>query len=311
MHNKVADVIPFHLLPSALQERAIRYWDVRRKLLSESRPRSSSSILMNLIQESPDDTTDEDTTPLRPFGKHHDDIPPLPPASQFKSIDELAKSIQSRVKEGDVQAWNMLYKAFLPYVTAITRHELYYYPDAVDDVANDVMNWLHSKGVADWDEGTGLMTWLKQVVKFKCMNWGEKYGKHTFPMTQIGDEHQDDNEEGDVNYAVSGVTGVHPDFEAERSHGHDLDPSEKVGRAEEVKLFMKTMSKIISELPEEESTVMNLSAFEGLTIKEIAAKLDWKESKVKSRLENARWHTREWLLNNPEMSKLMKFVMNG
>jgi RNA polymerase sigma-70 factor (ECF subfamily) len=220
------------------------------------------------------------------------------PTLEFDSIDDLAKHLQARVKAGDEEAWRQLERAFFPYVKALALQNLYYYPELADEMAQDSLLEMHKK-IAQWEDGTGLMTWLKYIVRGKCYNAEDKEKNHN-PLSKVAvdDTPQSENEEGDVHFA----TAVAQD--------DTLPPDKAVERDDEVNHFMDAIHRMLNSLPEEEARVMLMYAFEEIPQQEIAEKLGWKLSKVKARLENARFYAKRWLESNPEMGKVMSFIRN-
>jgi len=313
LHDSIEDITPFRELSRFLQERCIEFH--KKVSLVENR-KSSTSVahikngmkLMRLMESDEEVETDVPETdeeeevawqpkPIKRVSYEHADL------------DILAREIQPEVLAGNKAAWNKLYHAFHPYITAIAAHELYYYPEAIEDVVNEVFNWFHNH-LQDWDEGTGLMTWLKRVTQNKAKNWDDREKKRKFVHVPIGDEYQGEDEEGDVEYARSGVTGLHPDVERDNpgyKREFDRTPDEQAAYSEETRELFKLIDRTIKKtLPADEAAVMSLILYnDTISEKEIAETLGWSISKVKSRKENGRWWMNKAVEADPALRRLV------
>jgi RNA polymerase sigma factor (sigma-70 family) len=219
------------------------------------------------------------------------------PVGDYSDLDDLAKHLQPRILAGDEEAWETLYTAFYPYVRALADLNLFYCHWLVDEVATDSLKEVWNKR-AEWTPGTGLMTWLKYIVRGRCYNYENKeHTRHVLDKVPIASEREDDSGEEE-----RGDSQIIPDT--------SLAPDKSVTRQEDVGNMMDEIHKMLESLPVEERQVMMMYAFEEKSVSEIAKSLGWKLSKVKSRLENARFYTSRWLETHPRMGRIMSFIKN-
>ena len=213
----------------------------------------------------------------------------------FSGLDQFAIENRDKILSGDELTWIKLYKKFYPYVYSVVSNNLYGHKskDEIEDIVLYSFNTLYQK-LGDWVEGTGLTNWLSTIAKNRCA---------TVKSTKSNYE-----KKFDKSYSVDGE----PDEDDPTSKVvQSVDkPRYKPDSYLQKKEFFDDIQKMLSELPEEHSKALSLFVFNGLSLKEIAEKLNWPLHKVKARLEDARKQARNWFFKNDEYGKLFKFVLD-
>lgn len=293
-HNSIPDITPFEDLPQFRRKQVLEFYHEGKSY--------SGSLSFGLN------------------GKSSFIASKLSQIMESGDPNELALSLYDELTNGTgtekSRAWSKLYDALFPYARSLARHELYYYPDDAEDVASQAMLTLHDKIEAgEWERGSGVMTWLKYIVKNKAMNFKEKMEvRKALSHDSIEDENQEEDSEGDVRYASASAPAPEEDQPDEHlMQGEDLQDK----RSKFHNTFMKSVQQMIDELPEEEKkaiqTVVFLAQEEeaSKTQSEMAKDLGWPLHRFKSRLENARWYLKRWLEKEPEIQNLMQYIFDG
>jgi RNA polymerase sigma factor (sigma-70 family) len=285
LHNKVPDVTPFDQLPPKRQEQVYHYY-LNGGIVESSFVKWAGKKLHGV-------------TALMGF------LSEAAPASDVSDIDQLALRLQPDVLKGDQKAWAQIYQAFLPYAKSLAKQELYYFPADVDDVASDAMRTLHDKiSKGEWDAGTKLMTWLKYIVKNKAMNLIDKEKKHLEKdVHAVDDTDAEEDEEGDLRHA----SAVASDSAANPADA--VEKEDDKGTWYDKTFMLRQVRKLVDGLPAEEKRALIAYAFENKPYQQIANEFGWPLHKVKSRIENARWYTRDWLARHPDMKAVMNFAL--
>ena len=163
---------------------------------------------------------------------------------------ETEQQLIEAIQGGDRQAMRRLYDRFSGYTMA-TAHRYIPDGDAAKDVVQDCfVNILTSIDRFEYRGEGSLRAWITRIVSNQAVNWVKQHEMHTFTdeMPQLEEEVLPDVEE------------VPPDI----------------------------LNEMISRLPAGYRLVLNLYVFEQLSHKEIALRLDIKESTSASQFYHAK-----------------------
>ena len=161
---------------------------------------------------------------------------------------DIHKELVERYKKGDIKAQ---YKLFNMNINAMYNTAIRFFANQMDaeDIVQESFIVAFEK-INSFNGNSTFSYWLKQIVINKCIS---ELRKRKLDFVNI-DEHYLEAEENEIN----------DDFDPEKLH------------------------QIIKELPIGARTVINLYAFENLSHKEIAEKLEISESTSKTQYMRAK-----------------------
>jgi RNA polymerase sigma-70 factor (ECF subfamily) len=173
------------------------------------------------------------------------------------------------LRAGDDAAFEAVVLANTPRLLAVARRFLPEEQDALDAVQDAFLSAF--KGVAKFDGGSKLSTWLHRITVNTCLM--KLRSRRRRPQRSIED--------------------LLPSFDATEHHvggvrSWDRSPAANPGRGLEMRELRQQVRKAIDELPDDFRDVILLRDIEGLDTHETSVMLGISDAAVKTRLHRAR-----------------------
>jgi RNA polymerase sigma-70 factor, ECF subfamily len=170
------------------------------------------------------------------------------------------------VRQGDADAWRMLYQRWLPWVWRYA-YSLVKDKHAAEDITSEAMMvWVRQVGETV-NEPSQLAGWLRQVIHNKSVDYhrqGQRFRR-----------------------AVDGVSLNRQDRETAADPSHTLETSER----------QELVNQALGQMGESQRLVLEWKYAEGLSVRQIAERLGTTEKAVEANLYRARVELRSrWQL---------------
>lgn len=186
------------------------------------------------------------------------------PKCGCKIIESL---LIKRIKNGDTQAWEELYKMTYPRAYAVAVQTMKNREDALDVLQEAYISVF--KNIDSLQDETKLNVWVSKIVGNRCIDYLRKYRGKNEP-TLFGEMISDDS---DVEFE-----------DILENENQEFIPEESVDYDETKKI----MQGILDQLPDEQRLCVLMYYYDELSVKEIAETLGCSTGTVKSRLNYAR-----------------------
>jgi RNA polymerase sigma-70 factor (ECF subfamily) len=182
----------------------------------------------------------------------------------MESVAEPDDALLARVAEGDRHAFEVLYRRYYPrlygFLLRLTRR-----PEVAEEAINDTLFVVWRKA-AEFAGASRVSTWI----------FGIAYRKGLKGLARLERRRDDDAEGG----PAAGREPIAPG-----GPGHDLDAGE----------LARELGAALVQLPPEQRAVVEMTYFQDLPYREIAAMMDCPVNTVKTRMFHARRRLRELL----------------
>ena len=155
-------------------------------------------------------------------------------------MQETERQLIEAIRSGDKEALRRLYERFSRFAMGVTLRYVPKRDDALDIVQDSFISILTSIGSFEYRGEGSLMSWVSKIVSHHAIDWIKKHQLLLF-SDQMSDEIEED-EDSDI----------------------EAVPQE-------------LMNEMIGQLPIRYRVIVNLRAFEGLSHKNIALRLDISE----------------------------------
>lgn len=179
----------------------------------------------------------------------------------------IESSLIKRIKNGDTQAWEELYKKTYPRAYAVAVQTMKNREDALDVLQEAYVSVF--KNIDSLQDESKLNAWVSKIVGNRCIDYLRKYRGKNEP-TLFGEMISDDS---DVEFE-----------DILENDNQEFIPEESVDYDETKKI----MQGILDQLPDEQRLCVLMYYYDELSVKEIAETLGCSTGTVKSRLNYAR-----------------------
>ena len=176
------------------------------------------------------------------------------------------ESLMLRVKEGDHRAFEILVSRYEQKLLSFAYRLLGDFDGAKDLVMETFLRIY--KHALKYEPRSKFSTYIYKVTRNLCIN---EFKKREFRKTDSLDE-----------------LGINEGFEYA---GSSLNPAEVLERSERQQLVQKALS----ELPEDQKTILILTEFQGMSYERVAQVMGCSMGTVKSRIHRARKKIKEWM----------------